>query len=58
LALLRLIRVVAPEDEICACPATTEPPAGWALAAVLITTRERILTEASAHPRTRGLSAS
>src|SRR5579863_8931682 len=39
LALDWLIRVVAPEAEICAWPATTEPPRGWAPAAALITTR-------------------
>src|ERR1700761_6875346 len=50
-----LISVVAPELEICAWPATTEPPAGWALAPTLITTRERILAEASAQPRTRAM---
>src|SRR5579863_9583698 len=57
LALDWLIRVVAPEAEICAWPATTEPPRGWAPAAALITTRERRLTDARAKPRTRGLPA-
>jgi hypothetical protein len=50
-----LISVVAPDDEICAEPATTEPPLGWAWAAVHITARDRTLAEASAQPRTRTL---
>src|SRR5580704_10576740 len=56
LDVLWLIRVVAPDAEIWAWPATTEPPAGCALAATFITTRESMLADASAQPRTRRLS--
>jgi hypothetical protein len=52
-----LIRVVAPETEICAWPATTAPPDGCAFAATLTKTSERTLTDASKHLRTCGLPA-
>ena len=52
-----LISVLAPAAEICAWPATTEPPVGCALAPTAITAKDRMLAEARAWPRTRGFPA-